>query len=92
MFDPNFDPLAELQELKKAQVRLLNNQSQLSKSAAEQLVLNGQMITLLNQQTEAINNIDLHVTDLHNRLQLLEIARQYENTKDNNPAQTKDYN
>lgn len=73
MFDPNFDPLASLEKLNATTrhlIELHNQNTQLLRQAVEQI----------NQQTDAINAHDLQINQLHNRVRLLEVARQYENT------------
>lgn len=78
MFDPNFDPLKQLEQLnfKVKELIEINNQSS---------ELLRQVVSHLNKQTEAINSHDLQINAIHNRLRLLEVARQYENNpKDTN--------
>lgn len=57
MFDPNFNPLAQLQQLAK-------NQETAGKNIIE-------IARAINHQAEQLQ-------DLHNRIQLLEMARQHE--------------
>ena len=75
MFNPKFDPLEQLEKLNATTQRLIelhNQNTQLLKQVVEQI----------NQHTEAINAHDLQINEIHNRVRLLEVARQYEN-KDN---------
>lgn len=71
MFDPSFDPLAELQRIQQDSVQLRNNQMQLAKAFNEQ----GQTIQEL---VKVINNMHQEIIILNDRLQLLEMARQYD--------------
>jgi len=81
MIDPNFNPYDLIQDLQKQIVKCLNNQARITEQSAQQHQLNSQLIEQINQQTEIINRHDLVIHDLHNRLQLIEIARQYDTTK-----------
>ncbi len=81
MFDPNFNPLEKLEYLTATNQRLIdlhNQNTQLLKQVVEQI----------NQHTEAINAHDLQINEIHNRVRLLEVARQYENKDNNDTEQT----
>lgn len=78
MFDPNFNPLDQLEQLTKVT-------NKLTEAHAQNCVLLKQIVDHVNQLTEARNAHDLQINDMHNRLRLIEVARQYEQTE-----QTKD--
>ena len=68
VFNPNFDPLADLKRLEKSHDEM-----------RDQL---NECILIINRQSQAI-------TDLHARLRLLEMARQYDEKftlRDNNDS------
>jgi hypothetical protein len=85
MFDPDFDPLTKLEKL-DTQVNALHTLVQkLIESHNQNIELLKQIIEQINQQTGAINAHDLQINEIHNRLRLIEVARQYETI-----TQTKD--
>jgi hypothetical protein len=75
MLDPNFDPLKTLQEVCKNQETMAKNIMEIAKAFNSQ----GDAVT---EMAKVINKQDQAIRDLHSRLQLLEIARQYETTID----------
>ena len=77
MFDPNFNPLEKLEKLEQMNQRLL-------KAHADNCKLLQQLVVHVNQLTEARNNHDLQINEMHNRLRLLEVARQYETDQTQN--------
>lgn len=79
MFDPNFNPLDQLERLEKMSQRLV-------RAHADNCKLLQQLVDHVNQLTEARNNHDLQINQMHNRLTLIEVARQYETdqTQDKN--------
>ena len=74
MFDPNFNPLDTLTNLDSMVTQLKS----LHKQNTE---LQRQIIEQINKHTEAINAHDLQINELHNRLRLIEVARQHETNK-----------
>jgi hypothetical protein len=82
MFNHDFDPLQQLLDLQKQLLQCNNNITQLARNNHQRAELQTQMLEHLNKQTEAINNIDVTITELHNRVRLLEMARQYEQTNE----------
>jgi hypothetical protein len=80
MFDPNFDPLTRLEKLDEKATALHDLVQRLTESHNQNIVLLKQIIEQINQQTGAINAHDLQINEIHNRLRLIEVARQYENT------------
>jgi uncharacterized coiled-coil protein SlyX len=78
MMNPDFDPLADLEQLKKDSqqhhtnileiARAFNNRGDQLQQLSDKVI---EVCKWLNQQ-------DLALTDLHNRLRLLEVARQNE--------------
>lgn len=77
-FDPNFDPLDQLEQLGKIT-------NKLTEAHAQNCILLKQLVDHVNILTEARNSHDLQINDMHNRLRLIEVARQHEQTE-----QTKD--
>lgn len=59
MFDPQFDPLADLQMMKLEIQQLKNNEIQIAQA--------------INQQSELIKKITLEITHLTNLLQSIEM-------------------
>jgi len=83
MIDPNFDPLAKLEHL-DAKVKALQEMvNHLVESHNQNITVLKQVIEQINQQTGAINAHDLQINEIHNRLRLLEVARQYETNNTN---------
>ena len=78
MFDPDFDPLQQLRSLQLTSIKQSQNIQQLANGITARGELLTQMIDQIEQQTRAINHLDGVVNELHDRLRLLEIARQYE--------------
>ena len=81
MLDPNFNPYDLLKELERQCLITARNVSELAKNLSQQATLQQQMLIHINQLTEAINRQDQAMTDLHNRVRLLEVAREYEQNK-----------
>jgi hypothetical protein len=73
MFDPNFDPLSRLEQ----HGNLIKQLAHSHNSATE---LHKQLVDHVNQLIAAVNQQDLQINELHDRLRLLEVARQYEDT------------
>lgn len=88
MFDPNFNPLDTLEQLQKQLKQCSDNIIQLARALNARGDQQQQIIDQINQQTSAINSHDLQINDIHNRLRLLEVARQYENTTKNDNSHT----
>lgn len=84
MLDPNFNPYDTLEEVQKQLKQCSNNIMQLATALNARGELLQQIIDQLNQQTTAINEHDRMIYEMHDRLRLLEVARQYENTTKNN--------
>ena len=76
MIDPNFDPYQQLLDLKQGQVKLLNNQSRLAHTNAQQQELNAKIIEQVNALTNMVNYVDHAYTVLEARLKLLEIVNE----------------
>lgn len=81
MFDPNFNPLEQLEKLEQMNQRLV-------KAHADNCRLLQQLVEHVNQLTDARNNHDLQINHIHNRLTLLEVARQYETDQTQNKNDT----
>jgi septation ring formation regulator EzrA len=79
MFDPNYNPYEELEEVKRQCLITARTVSQVTQNLKQQATLGQQMLGHLNQMTEAVNNLSLQLEDLHNRIRLIEVARQYDN-------------
>lgn len=98
MFDNEFDPMATLLELQTQVLQVGRNVNQVAIAHNQMRELQQQMVEQMNQMIEAINKHDVSLYDLHDRLRLLEAARQYEQNKtnihtyDNYRAQTDDQN
>jgi hypothetical protein len=93
MIDPNFDPLAQLEHLDEKVKALQEMVNYLVESHNKNITVLKQMVEQINQHTGAINAHDLQINDIHNRLRLIEVARQYENNnQDHNIVQTIDHN
>ncbi len=90
MFDPDFDPYETLLQLQKQLKQCSDNIMQMARALNARNDQQQQIIDQLNKQTEAINNHDSMIYDIHDRLRLLEVARQYENTtkNDNHTSKT----
>lgn len=80
MFDNEFDPMATLLDLQGQVLQCSKNITQIATAFNQNRELQQQMVNQLNQMIEAINQHDASLYDLHDRLRLLEAARQYENT------------
>ena len=78
MFNKDFNPYEELQEIRRACEITSRQVSQLAKNLSQQATLAQQMVTQINSLTEAINQQSLQLEDLHNRMRLIEVARQYD--------------
>jgi hypothetical protein len=76
MFRKDFDPLAQLEQQQAIT-------KQLTEAHAQNCILLKQIVEQVNILTEARNNHDLQINQMHNRLRLLEVARQYENQDHN---------
>lgn len=83
MFDGDFDPLTVLQDLQGQVLQISKNIHQIATAFNQNRELQQQMVDQINQQIEAINAHDVSLYDLHDRVRLLEAARQYETTKNN---------
>ena len=79
MLDPNYSPFDELEEVKRQCLITARTVSQVTQNLKQQATLGQQMLGHLNQMTEAVNNLSLQLEDLHNRIRLIEVARQYDN-------------
>jgi hypothetical protein len=83
MFDPAFDPLKLLQDMS----RQVSEQAKLHQQITQALIQHRdtieELITQLNANTEETQKINVNVKDIHDRLRLLEVARQYEQTNKN---------
>jgi hypothetical protein len=78
MLDPNYSPFDELEEVKRQCLITARTVSQVTQNLKQQATLGQQMLGHLNQMTEAVNNLSLQLEDLHNRIRLIEVARQYD--------------
>jgi len=84
MFDKHFDPYALLEQLADQQRILNNNQEILSNGLTEQKTAIEQLITANNHHVTELERLIKLTDDVHHRLRLLEVVRQYENQQDNN--------
>lgn len=71
MIDPDFNPFDTLKQLAK-------NQETMSKNIVEIAKAFNDRSDAIKEMANAINKQDIAIRDLHARLQLLEIVRQYE--------------
>jgi len=78
MLDPNYSPFDELEEVKRQCLITARTVGQVTQNLKQQATLGQQMVGHFNEMTEAVNNLSLQIEDLHNRIRLLEIARQYD--------------
>jgi hypothetical protein len=83
MFDGEFDPMATLLDLQAQVLQSSKNLNQVAIAHNQMRELQQQMINQLNEMIKAINAHDTSLYDLHDRVRLLEAARQYETNKDN---------
>ena len=83
MYDKDFDPLQSLADIQGQLLQCSKNITQIALAHNQARELQQQMITQLNEMTAAINAHDVSLYDLHDRVRLLEAARQYETTKNN---------
>lgn len=84
MFDPSFDPYDSLLKLQQQLKQCSDNIMQLAAALNSRGDQQKKIIDQINLQTEAINEHDLQLQELHARVRLLEVVRQYENK--NNPT------
>jgi methyl-accepting chemotaxis protein len=75
MFDKNFDPLGDLK-------RISQNQEIINKTFKEIALAVNEHSEAIIQMAKTINEMDLAIRGLHGRIQLLEVVRQHENSKD----------
>lgn len=75
VFDPNFDPLATLEQLKQ-----MNHQ--LARAHNDNIDLQRQLVNQINLQTEAINKLDQCLGILGQRIDKIE-SKIYENKNKN---------
>ena len=80
MFDRDFDPMTTLLELQGQVLQIGRNVNQMAIAHNQMRELQTQMVEQMNKMIEAINQHDASLYDLHDRVRLLEAARQYENT------------
>jgi hypothetical protein len=80
MFRKDFDPLEQLEQQQAITQKLTD-------AHAQNCILLKQIVEHVNILTEARNNHDLQINEMHNRLRLLEVARQYENQDHNTDSQ-----
>ena len=78
MFDPDFNPYDRLEKITQDILQLAN-------AINFRGELQTKMVEQLNRQTLAINDHESMIHELHNRIRLLEVARQYENKDHDNP-------
>jgi uncharacterized protein YoxC len=83
MFDGDFDPMATLLELQGQVLQVGRNVNQIAIAHNQMRELQQQMVDQLNEMIKAINAHDVSLYDLHDRVRLLEAARQYETNKQN---------
>lgn len=83
MYNDEFDPLRVLQDLQAQVLQCSKNITQIAAAFNQNRELQQQMVEQLNQMIQAINAHDVSLYDLHDRVRLLEAARQYETTKNN---------
>lgn len=83
MYDRDFDPLTVLQDLQGQLLQCSKNINKLATAFNQNRELQQQMVDQLNQMIAAINQHDTSLYDLHDRVRLLEAARQYENNNTN---------
>lgn len=83
MFDGEFDPMATLLDLQGQVLQCGKNINQIAVAHNQMRELQQQMVNQLNEMIKAINQHDVSLYDLHDRVRLLEAARQYETNKNN---------
>jgi hypothetical protein len=81
MFDPEFDPLDQLQTANKHILQQQKQIMQQAKNINELARAFNQRSEVIEKLVEVVNKQDLQINQLHDRLQILEIARQYETNK-----------
>jgi hypothetical protein len=83
MFDADFDPMNQLLDLQTQVLQCSKNINQIAIAFNQNRELQQQMVEQLNQMIAAINAHDVSLYDLHDRVRLLEAARQYESNNTN---------
>jgi ABC-type transporter Mla subunit MlaD len=91
MFDKKYDPYELLQNLARQHAKQSELVKQMTEALQQHRDIIEQLIAQLNQNTDYVHAQNADIKQIHDRLTLLEIARQYENTQDNT-SPTKDYN
>ena len=75
--------MAQLEHLDEKVKALQEMVNYLVESHNKNITVLKQMVEQINQHTGAINAHDLQINDIHNRLRLIEVARQYETNNTN---------
>jgi tRNA A37 methylthiotransferase MiaB len=83
MFDPGYTPYDLLEKLAEHQKAINKNHEQIIQGMMQQRDALNQVIEQLNQNTEMINSLNLQIQGLHDRIILLEMVRQYEDSNKN---------
>ena len=78
MFNSDFNPYDDLEEVKRQTEIADRKTGQLAQNLSQQATLAQQMVSHLNHLSEIVNELSQQMEDLHNRIRLLEIARQYD--------------
>jgi methyl-accepting chemotaxis protein len=78
MINPNFNPYEDLLKLQEQVKEIASHVRHQAVQIHEKTQLLQQIIDALNKNTEAINIMDQAITDIHNRLRLLEVKQDYE--------------
>lgn len=84
MFNNDFDPLAMLERLSEQQREFNIQMIEVVKAVKQHREIIEQLIEANNQTVQQLKNLTIDTVDLHDRQVLLEVARQYENSKDQN--------
>jgi hypothetical protein len=83
MFEPGNTPYDLLEKLAEHQKIITKSHEQMVFALEQQRDTLNEVIIQLNQNTEMINSLNLQIQGLHDRIILLEMVRQYENTNKN---------
>jgi hypothetical protein len=83
MFEPGNTPYDLLERLAEHQKIITKSHEQMVFAIEQQRDALNQVIVQLNQNTEMINSLNLQIQGLHDRIILLEMVRQYEDSNKN---------
>lgn len=83
MLNREFDPYDLLQRLADQNKNLSKQLLDLTKAVEQHKNILEQLIEAHNQNVDLIKNLTVDTKELHDRQILLEVARQYENSKSN---------